>query len=470
MTQQRMTHPTAYSLRRRLMGWIVLPIACFIAFDTVSLYQRALDAISLAYDRTLLSSARNIGELLSIKGAELRVELPYNALEMLDNGDARMMYRISGFSGEFLSGYADFPAYARTPPQRSAYDALVDFYDGEFRGEPVRIAALYQPVASPDARGVALVQVAETLEVRRRLARQILMDTLVRQALLISVVALITWFVVAHALRPIEALRAQLESRSDRDLSPVTDPNLPTELSPLLGAVNQLMQRLQRLHGHQRQFVRDASHQLRTPLAVLKTQVQSAMCAPSKDASAALPAMHATVDRAIRLANQMLALAKVEQVQGQPEPATADLGELAREVAIDLSPLIGERNLDFELQAETSLVHGHEWMVRELLRNLLHNAIRETPKRGELLLRVANAELLISDSGPGIAPEFRERLFEPFHTGHPTVGSGLGLSICREICNSIGATLELENRQYAGRLAGLDATVRFRPVTEVPPA
>jgi len=135
-----------------------------------------------------------------------------------------------------------------------------------------------------------------------------------------------------------------------------------------------------------------------------------------------------------------------------------------------LSPLIGERNLDFELQAETSLVHGHEWMVRELLRNLLHNAIRETPKRGELLLRVANAELLIRDSGPGISPAFRERLFEPFHTGHPTQGSGLGLSICREICNSIGATIELENRQYAGRLAGLDATVRFRPATEVPPA
>lgn len=464
-----MTRPV-HSLRRRLMGWIVLPIACFIAFDTVSLYQRALDAITLAYDRTLLSSARNIGELLSVKGSELHVELPYNALEMLDNGDARMMYRVSGFNGEFLSGYSDFPAYARTPPQRSAYDALVDFYDGEFRGEPVRIAALYQPVASSDARGVALVQVAETLEVRRRLARQILMDTLVRQALLISVVVAITWFVVAHALRPIEALRAQLESRSARDLSPVASPDLPIEMTPLLGAVNQLMQRLQRLHDHQRQFVRDASHQLRTPLAVLKTQVQSALCMPASDARDALPAMHATVDRAIRLANQMLALAKVEQVQGQAEPATADLGKLAQEVALDLSPLIGERDLDFELQAAPSWVHGHEWMVRELLRNLLHNAIRETPKRGELLMRVANAELLISDSGPGIAPELRDRLFEPFHTGHPTQGSGLGLSICREICNSVGATIALTNRQFAGRLAGLDATVRFRPASEPPPA
>jgi two-component system sensor histidine kinase TctE len=230
------------------------------------------------------------------------------------------------------------------------------------------------------------------------------------------------------------------------------------------------MQRLQRLHDHQRQFVRDASHQLRTPLAVLKTQVQSALCMPATDARAALPAMHETVDRAIRLANQMLALAKVEQVQGQAEPAISDLGALANEVALDLSPLIGERNLDFELQAGPSWVHGHEWMVRELLRNLLHNAIRETPKRGELLMRVGNAELLISDSGPGIAPELRDRLFEPFHTGHPTQGSGLGLSICREICNSVGATIELANRQYAGRLAGLDATVRFRPASEPPPA
>ena len=453
-----------YSLRGRLLGWIILPIALFIAFDTVSLYQRALDAITLAYDRTLLSSARTIGELLTVRDGALQVELPSNALEMLDNGDARMMYRVSGFNGEFLTGYPDFPGYTRTPPQRSAYDALVDFYDGDFRGEPVRIAALYQPVAGPEARGVALVQVAETLEVRRRLARQILLETLSRQALLIAVVSLITWFVVAHALRPMEALRQQLESRSDHDLSPVTTPGLPGEMTPLVAAVNHLMQRLQRLHEHQRQFVRDASHQLRTPLAVMKTQVQAALAAPpGVDARSSLPAMHATVERAIRLANQMLALAKVEQVQADPGPGTAELAELAREVALDLSPLLGEKNVDFELQAEESLVQGHAWMVRELLRNLLHNAVRETPRGGALLVRVGSAELLVRDSGPGISDALRERLFEPFHTGHPSEGSGLGLSICREICRSLGASIELLNRVEDGRVAGLDARVRFQP-------
>jgi len=458
----------SYSLKQRLLIWIILPTTAFIAFDTVSLYQRALDAITLAYDRTLLSSARTIGELLSVDKNGLRVELPYNALEMLDNGDARMMYRVSGFHGEFMSGYADFPAYTRTPPQRGAYDALVDFYDGEFRGEPVRIAALYQPVAGPGARGVALVQVAETLEVRRRQARQILRDTLSRQSMLVMVVALITWCVVALALRPMGALRQQLESRSDRDLSPVTTEGLPVELAPLVGAVNQLMQRLQRLHEHQRQFVRDASHQLRTPLAVLKTQVQTALDSKSStEAHLALPGLHATVDRAIRLANQMLALAKVEQVQGHAEPATAELAELAQEVALDLSPLLGEKKIDFELQSETSEVHGHAWMVRELLRNLLHNAIRATPRRGTLLLRVGAGELLVRDSGPGIAPELRERLFEPFHSGHPSEGSGLGLSICREICRSLGATIELVNREEDEHVVGLDAWVRFRPVTGV---
>jgi len=153
----------------------------------------------------------------------------------------------------------------------------------------------------------------------------------------------------------------------------------------------------------------------------------------------------------------------VEQVQSHAGPATAELAGLAQEVALDLSPLLGEKAIDFELQAEASTVQGHAWMVRELLRNLLHNAIRETPRGAPLLLRVGAAELLVRDSGPGLAPELRERLFEPFHTGHPTEGSGLGLSICREICNALGARIELVNREEDGRVVGLDARVVFLP-------
>jgi two-component system, OmpR family, sensor histidine kinase TctE len=464
------------SLRRYLLAGIIVPIVIFVVVDTVSLYRGALASINTAYDRSLLASARTIGELLELQGDQLRVEVPYTALEVFDAGNkGRLYYRIAGFDGRFLSGYEDLPAYGRKPPMRSPYAALVDFYDAEFRGQPVRMAALYQPVASADVRGMALVQVAETLEIRQALARQILIDTLVRQALLITVVALITWWVVTRALRPVHTLSTHLNERADNDLSPVRVPRLPLELAPVVAAVNDLMQRLQGLMEHQRQFVRDASHQLRTPLAVLKTQVRNALDAPPGEAvpRAALTDMQGTVERAIRLANQMLALAKVEQVQAQGPLQRLSLDEAVREVALDLSTLVGDKALEFELRAEPAQVWGHGWMLRELTRNLLHNAIRETPAAAALLVAVqarpGGARLTVSDTGPGLAEAQRERLFEPFHSGHPSEGSGLGLAICRRICDALGARLHLSNRlDGAGRVLGLDAVVDFPPLAAGP--
>jgi two-component system sensor histidine kinase TctE len=464
------------SLRRYLLAGIIAPVVVFVVVDTVSLYRAALSSINTAYDRSLLASARTIGELLELQGAQLRVEVPYTALEVFDAGNkGRLYYRINGFDGQFLSGYADLPSYERKMPVRSAYAALVDFYDAEFRGQPVRMAALYQPVASQDVRGMALVQVAETLEIREALARQILIDTLRRQALLIAVVALITWWVVTRALVPVNTLSARLHERAETDLSPVRMPQLPRELAPVVAAVNDLMQRLQALMEHQRRFVRDASHQLRTPLAVLKTQVRNALDAPAGEPvpRAALSDMQGTVERAIRLANQMLALAKVEQVQAQGPLAPQALDEVVREVALDLSPLIGDKALEFELQAAPATVMGHDWMLRELTRNLLHNAIRETPRGAALLVTVQatadGARLCVSDSGPGLDAQQRERLFEPFHSGHPTEGSGLGLAICRRICDALAARLRLSNRHGAqGQVVGLDAEVDFPPPRSTP--
>ena len=178
-----------------------------------------------------------------------------------------------------------------------------------------------------------------------------------------------------------------------------------------------------------------------------------------------LRAMNDTVDRAVTLANQMLALAKVEQVHGEAQRETLNLAEIASDVAIDLSPLIADKHIDFELDANDALIRGHPWMLRELLRNLLHNAIRETPEGSTLSVLVVpgaqHVRVIVRDSGPGISASQREHLFEPFHTGHPNTGSGLGLAICREICQSLDATIELVNRTEQGRTAGLDAIVVF---------
>jgi two-component system sensor histidine kinase TctE len=457
------------SLRRYLLLGILLPVAVFIVLNTVFLYRQALGAVNIAYDRTLLASAKSIGEQLSIthdaRGLHLKAHFAYSVLEAFEaDNRSRIYYKVTGFEGELVSGFEDLPSWQGRLPRQNIYAALVDFYDDSYRGDQVRVAVLLQPVASPAGQGMATIQVAETLELRQTLARQILIDTLWRQALLIIVIALVVSVVVQRATRPVRALSQQLRERHEGDLSPLQADNAPRELSPLITATNQVMARLAHLLEHQKRFVRDASHQLRTPLAVLKTQVQSALRG-DVDTRQSLDEINRTVDRATLLANQMLALAKVEQLRQQTEPPIVDWAEVLREVSLDLSPLIADKDIDFEISTLPSLIRTHDWMLRELSRNLLHNAIHHSPAGGSLLVSLhgdsGHAVLQIRDSGAGITPELRARLFQPFSSGEVHSGSGLGLAICREITLALGGTISLDNREEQGRVLGLTATVRL---------
>ncbi|WP_395685873.1 sensor histidine kinase [Caenimonas koreensis] len=457
------------SLRRFLLLGILLPVGLFVVINAASLYRQTLSAVNTAYDRTLLASAKSIGELLDVQGfddaAQLRVTVPYAALEAFEaDNQSRMFYRVSTKQGELVSGFAELRAWRGTLPDKSTYAALVDFYDDTFRGEPVRVAVLLQPVASQAGRGMAVIQVAETLELRETLTRKILVDTLWRQAVLVAVIALVAVLVIQRATQPVRQLSVTMEHRREGDLTPISAPDAPRELLPLVEATNHVMARLDHLLENQKRFVRDAAHQLRTPLAVLKTQVQSALRGDIEPQQA-LAEINDTVDRATLLANQMLSLAKVEQLRQQPEVAMHDFAQVTRSIALELSPLIADRNLDFDITTDPAPVVAHEWMLRELARNLLHNAIRHSPPGGVLSIRVVadanSAALTIADGGPGISAELRTRLFEPFSTGNPLSGSGLGLAICREIVDALGGTLSLENREQRGRVEGLDTTVRL---------
>ena len=457
----------ARSLRRQLLAGILIPLVLIVAFNTWSLYRQALAALNTAYDRTLLASAKSLGESLDVRGegdaARLQANVPSAALEAFEADlQSRMAYRISTRQGVLLSGYDDLPMWHGQIPMQPPYAALVDFYDGQFRGEPVRMAVLLQPVASTTGRDVAVVQVAETLEIRHALARQILWDTLARQAALIALIAATVIVVVQRATRPVRALSHELQARPDDDLRPIAAPDAPRELQPLIAATNEHMRRQSDLLAQQQRFVRDASHQLRTPLAVLKAQVQSARrgdVAPPE----ALAEIEHTVDRATQLANQMLALAKVAQLQQQADVAPAQFDQVVRAVALDVAPLIAGKGLDFDLQTEPVTLRAHDWMLRELTRNLLHNAIRHTPAGGLLAITLARAggeaRLTVADGGPGVAPELAERLFQPFSAGAGGTGSGLGLAICHEIVQTLGGRIQLVNRMHNGRVDGVDAIV-----------
>jgi two-component system sensor histidine kinase TctE len=463
------------SLRRQLLIGILLPIALFIVVDTVSLYRQALEAVNIAYDRTLLASAKAIGELLEVEGegdtARIRAQVPYSALEAFEaDNRSRMSYRIADARGQWIDGAQDLPAWTGTLPNQGPYAALVDFYDDQFRGDPVRVAVLLQPVATGSGRAMATIQVAETLELRRTLARQILRDTLLRQAILIGVILAVVLVVVQRVTRPVRRLSDNLHKRTEDDLTPIDSPDLPREMQPLTEATNQVMARLQHLLDHQKRFVRDAAHQLRTPLAVLKVQVQSARRGDMEPAEA-LRDIEVTVDRATTLANQMLSLAKVEQLRQQQDFAALDWAEVVRTLALDLSALIAEKDIDFELHTEPCTVHAHDWMLREMVRNLLHNAIRHTPEHGLLSVRIAPmdgmAQLTIADSGSGIADALRMRLFQPFASGNTRSGTGLGLTIAREIILSLRGSIQLNNQTRDGQVIGLNAIVRL-PLAALP--
>jgi two-component system sensor histidine kinase TctE len=279
---------------------------------------------------------------------------------------------------------------------------------------------------------------------------------------------------VQRATRPVRALGRAIQARSAEDLSPIQAQNLPRELTPLVDAMTAVMARLQGLLDHQKRFVRDAAHQLRTPLAVLKTQVQSARRGDAP-AALALAEIGATVDRATMLANQMLALAKVEQLRQQPEFEPLNLAQVVREVALDLSPLIAEQQLDFSLEAQPAWVNAHRWMLQELARNLLHNAIKHSPAQAVLQVAVrvqgGEASLRVRDAGPGISDELRQRLFAPFAAGDVARGSGLGLAICREIVQALGGGIALINRRATdGPVVGLDAVVKLPLAAPVNPS
>lgn len=463
-------HPL--SLRRTLLLGILLPVFAFLLINTVVLYRQALLAADTAYDRTLLATAKSLGEQLQVVGTaqapQLQATLLYSALEAFEaDNRSRLFYRVNGFSGEMVSGFDDLPAIRAKMPEQQIYAALVHFYEDSYRGEPVRMAVLLQPVAGAAGSGMATIQVAETLELRQTLARQILVDTLWRQAALVLMIVLVVVLVVQRATRPVRDLSRALRSRSENDLSPLPRAGAPRELLPLVDATNQHMQRLSQLLDQQKRFVRDTSHQLRTPLAVLKTQLQSAQRGDVSPQQAFTEIAH-TVERATELANQMLALAKVEQLKQETDAPVTDWAEVVRTVALDLAPLIAERALDFSITTQSAPVRSHVWALRELSRNLLHNAVKHTPPGAALTITLGieagQAALCVSDSGPGISSTLRQRLFQPFATeaGHCNAESvGLGLAICHGIAQSLGGRIALNNREQAGCIVGLDAWVRL---------
>ncbi len=469
------------SLQRHLLLGIGLCVFAFVSLHAVLVYRQTLEVVNIAYDRTLLASAKTIGESLELvgEGASARVvaTVPYSALEAFEaDSRSRMSYRVTGLAGELVSGYEGMPPPPVVLDQNNPYAALVSFHDGEFDGRAVRVATLLQPVANAGARGMATIQVAETLELRQALTWPVLMKTLVQYVALLAAIGLVVWWVVRRATRGVRRLSAQIEARTAQDVSPIDVSATPRELLPVLTATNRVMARLQDLGSEQRRFVRDASHQLRTPLAVLKMQVQSALRGDVTPVQG-LHEINLSIDRATNVANQMLALAKVEQLRLAAQSGDVPvqkLNDIVRDIALELAPLMVAKSLEFDIETQDADVAAHDWMLRELCRNLLANAIRFSPESGALRVSLVSdprhAVLSIADSGPGLNSAVLARLFQPFVSASNNdvdnqsehAGAGLGLLICKDICDALGGQIELDSLSPHGVLARVQLNVAAR--------
>ncbi len=460
------------SVKTYLLAWIIVPITGFIVIDSFTLYRNTLDSANTAYDRMLVTTAYSIGDSLRIDNRRLKIPVSYAALEVHEaEYSTRMIYRINDLDRNFLAGDRDLLPYTEKVKNWPNSPALLGIYEGQYGNAKVRIATVFQPLSSAGAHDGAIIQIAEPMENRTSVVRKVLYGTLFRQTMLLMTVLIVTIIVVNRALRPLSSLKSLLDMRKDEDLSPLEASSAPKELQPVISALNQLMARLQRLLGLQKRFVSDASHQLRTPLAVLKAQVQSGLCGDAP-AEQVIREIAVTVDRATKLANQLLSLAKVEQMRGKGTKELCELSTLAQDVAIDLSPLISEKNIDFALDACPAWTLGHPWMIGELISNLLNNAIRHTPQDGSLGINIhqegKSVLLHVWDTGEGLPTDIETKLFEPFSAVHHSKGGGLGLTICSEIADSMGAALMLKNRIEQGAVVGLDAIVEFESAP--PPA
>ncbi len=458
------------SLRNQLLRWLLIPLVLLVAANSVSVYRNALEAADLAYDRSLLASTRALAERVSIRDGKVVADVPYVALDSFETDTlGRIYYKVTGIKGETVSGFDDLPPVPANVQRSEAYPALVRFYHADYNGDQVRIAALLQPVYDDSMRGIALIQVGETLDARRGLTRKILFDTWLRQAVMLLAVGTLVWFAVRLVLRPLMRLKSEVENRALGDLSDVDQALVHKEVRPLVAAMNGSMARMQNLIASQRRFIADASHQLRTPLTVLKTQAELALRENDAGAMRAIvESIAVTTDSTVHLANRLLTLARIEHGGEAANMAPVSLADVVRQVGLALALPAVQKRIDLSLEAEhDAAIDGQALLLQEMITNLVDNAIRYTPAGGHVTLRVLTAAaavvLEVEDSGVGIAAAERGKVFEPFYRSTSSMesnqgGTGLGLAIVHDIAVLHRASIALSEGSD-GR--GLKVSISF---------
>jgi two-component system sensor histidine kinase TctE len=449
------------SLRVQLLLWLLIPLAGAVLANTWVTYRNAQDTAGIVTDRTLLASARSIAERTQISGGAVDVTIPPAALEMFETEyHDRVYYRISrrrgGADSLLIAGNSDLPM-----PREQVKPLLSVLYDEVYRGDPLRLVAIRQPLLGESGDESALIIVGETTTARGHMASDLWVQSLLQQGLLVGIVAVFVWFGLGRGLKPLLQLRDDVLDRAPDELRPFSGEALQSELRPLVAALNQYVERLRTQIEAQRRFVANAAHQLRTPLTILATQAAYAIRsrnASEKDET--LEAIHGNARDMARLANQLLTLSNVEPDGRLHRTEPVDLVAIARRA---LESQVGhalsrDMDLGFDPKVQEAEAMGDATMLHELVVNLVDNALRYTQRGGVVTVGIdAAAEmwlLTVRDNGPGIPTAERQRVFERFYRvlGTEAEGSGLGLAIALEIAERGGGTIALSHASETGGL------------------
>lgn len=443
-----------HSLRRRLLVRLWLPLASVFLAGALLSFEVAVHFGNVVHDRWLLDSAMTLATQLRSTPTGSRLDLPRSAVEMFEWDRVDRIYEeVQSSGGRTLFGNGEIPAPADAP--------TIDqprYYDGTIGDKAVRVVAIIVAAPGGSASGSVTIRVAETMKKRQELIREIMLLLVPLQATILFVAGAIIWFAVHSSLSSVDEIAVRLRSYDPGSLVPVRDVGgAPSEIRPLVVAINELIRRLAEARGLQRRFVANAAHQLRTPLAALQVQTERALRETNPEHHAeALAHVLTAVTRMRRVTQQMLVLMRSDATANTLAMTDVDLADVAREELERWADAAVDRNIDLGYEGAESgpMARGEPGLLRELIGNLVDNAIRYGVEGGEVTVSVHEnpTRISVQDNGPGIASTERTRVLDPFYRPPTSTGSGsgLGLTIAREIAARHGARIEIAGRAPHG--------------------
>ena len=457
------------SIRRSLVMWLVLPLALLVPATAFLFYRLALAPALDSLDHALDGTALALEKLVRVNDGvlTLAVSPELDSALRADRYD-EVHWVALGPDGHVLAGDRELATLGGPP---TAVDWR--FFDARYERQPVRVALhswTCLAATAQRAAGQCEARVSETLNKRQGVAQQVLAAASSAMLVEALVLAVMGWLAIVRSLKPVESLSKDIEQRSPEHLGPVVRPDIPREVAPLVAALNDLFARVVTASAAEKAFIADAAHQLRTPLTVLRTETELALLeSHPPQLEGLLRRLHIATTRAARLANQLLSQARAEHERHNSAMERFDLKQIATEAAEEWVARSMDAGVDLGFELESARVDGHGFLLREMLANLLDNAINYAGHGARVTIRTgtsgtgpARAILEVEDNGPGIPVSERERAFERFQRGNAGgTGSGLGLSIVRDIAGHHGALAELLDGPGG---VGLKVRVTFAPV------